>query len=122
MAYEPTNWSDGDIVTAEKLNKIEQGVTNAGAGSGGGMVVEINAVEDDMVMNHTWKEIYDAAPLMPIAICIELGTSYMLGHIVSVESSNGEYFVTVVIWNNGYVAKDFIADSEDGYPYTENSQ
>lgn len=23
MAYTPTNWQDGDIITAEKLNKIE---------------------------------------------------------------------------------------------------
>lgn len=23
MAYEPTNWKTGDVITAEKLNKIE---------------------------------------------------------------------------------------------------
>lgn len=26
MAYEPTTWSDGDLITADKLNKLEQGV------------------------------------------------------------------------------------------------
>lgn len=24
MAYTPTTWSDGDVITAEKLNKLEQ--------------------------------------------------------------------------------------------------
>lgn len=28
MSYNPTNWSDGDLVTSAKLNKIEQGITN----------------------------------------------------------------------------------------------
>lgn len=26
MSYEPTNWENGDIITAEKLNKIENGI------------------------------------------------------------------------------------------------
>ena len=29
MAYIPTNWVNGDIVTSEKLNKAEQGIKNA---------------------------------------------------------------------------------------------
>lgn len=30
MSYTPTEWSTGDVVTAEKLNKIEGGIENAG--------------------------------------------------------------------------------------------
>lgn len=26
MAYSPTKWADGDVITADKLNKLEQGV------------------------------------------------------------------------------------------------
>ena len=29
MSYTPTNWATGDTVTAEKLNKMEQGIENA---------------------------------------------------------------------------------------------
>lgn len=29
MSYTPTNWQTGDTVTAEKLNKMEQGIENA---------------------------------------------------------------------------------------------
>lgn len=28
MPYEPTNWQQGDDITVEKLNKIEQGVAD----------------------------------------------------------------------------------------------
>lgn len=35
MSYTPTNWQTGDTITAEKLNKMEQGI----AGAGGCLVV-----------------------------------------------------------------------------------
>lgn len=33
MSYEPTNWKSGDTVTSAKLNKMEQGIANAGGGN-----------------------------------------------------------------------------------------
>lgn len=35
MAYTPTTWNDGDLITAEKLNKLEQGVRNEQVGPQG---------------------------------------------------------------------------------------
>lgn len=35
MAYSPTNWNTGDLITAEKLNKLEQGVLNEQVGPQG---------------------------------------------------------------------------------------
>ena len=35
MAYTPTTWTDGDLITAEKLNKLEQGVQNEQVGPQG---------------------------------------------------------------------------------------
>ena len=35
MAYTPTQWNDGDLITAEKLNKLEQGVQNEQVGPKG---------------------------------------------------------------------------------------
>ena len=29
MAYAPTTWSDGDVITAEKMNKIRAGSTKS---------------------------------------------------------------------------------------------
>lgn len=35
MAYTPTTWNDGDLITAEKMNKLEQGVQNEQVGPQG---------------------------------------------------------------------------------------
>ena len=35
MAYEPTTWNKGDVITAEKMNKLEQGVANEQVGPQG---------------------------------------------------------------------------------------
>ena len=35
MAYTPTTWNNGDLITAEKLNKLEQGVQNEQVGPQG---------------------------------------------------------------------------------------
>lgn len=35
MAYEPTTWNNDDVITAEKLNKLEQGVKNEQVGAVG---------------------------------------------------------------------------------------
>ena len=35
MAYTPTAWTDGDLITAEKLNKLEAGVQNEQVGPQG---------------------------------------------------------------------------------------
>lgn len=32
MAYEPKNWECGDVVTADALNHIEQGIAESGGG------------------------------------------------------------------------------------------
>jgi len=47
MAYEPTNWKAGDIVTSAKLNKIEQGIAT------GGKIV-IADLNQDNTLNKTW--------------------------------------------------------------------
>lgn len=44
MSYEPTNWKTGDVVTSQKLNKLEQGV--AGANSGGSFAPDITDPQD----------------------------------------------------------------------------
>lgn len=44
MAYTPTNWKDGDIISAEKMNKLEQGV--AEGGGGGVLLVNVTKGSD----------------------------------------------------------------------------
>lgn len=40
MEYTKTNWQTGDVITAEKLNKLEQGVHDAQKGGGGTLYVD----------------------------------------------------------------------------------
>lgn len=41
MSYTPTTWTTGDTITATKLNKIEQGIADAGGGYD--LVIEYDA-------------------------------------------------------------------------------
>lgn len=36
MSYVKTTWANGDVITADKLNNIENGIESAGSGGGGG--------------------------------------------------------------------------------------
>ena len=58
MAYTPTTWTTGDTVTATKMNKIENGIANAG----GVLVCNTNWDGDveEYVLDKTAQEIYDA--------------------------------------------------------------
>lgn len=64
MSYVQTNWKNGDIITAEALNHIEQGVANAN----GALIITVETEEcpdsahgdTHMVADVTWQEVYDA--------------------------------------------------------------
>jgi len=47
MSYTPTTWATGDTITAQKMNKIEQGIMSAGGG------FAVIAVECDEGINST---------------------------------------------------------------------
>ena len=44
MAYEKTEWKSGDTITAEKLNKIEDGIEN----NSSGLIIEFNFDNSDV--------------------------------------------------------------------------
>lgn len=43
MAYTPTTWTTGDTITATAMNKIENGIADAGSGGGGVATVRLDA-------------------------------------------------------------------------------
>lgn len=53
MAYTPTTWTTGDTITASAMNKLENGVANAGSA----LIVQMNLDGD---LDKTYKEIWDA--------------------------------------------------------------
>ena len=58
MSYTPTQWSTGDTITASSMNKIEQGIANAG----GALICNssYDQISGKYVLDKTVQEIYDA--------------------------------------------------------------
>lgn len=54
MAYTPTTWTTGDDITASLLNKMENGIANAGSA----LIVNTSGSLD--TMDATYKEIWDS--------------------------------------------------------------
>lgn len=57
MSYTKQTWATGDTITAAKLNHMEDGIAGGGA-----LIVTVTTTEgtDDLVMDKTAQEIYDA--------------------------------------------------------------
>ena len=84
MSYTPTTWTTGDTITASAMNKIENGIADAG---GGGALICTVAYNDDlggMALDKTVQEIYNAliggTPVYAKYQYGVLGTDY-IGHV-----------------------------------------
>lgn len=108
--YTPTEWKKGDIVTSEKLNKLEQGVANA--------VLVANTIvtgEDPdltFTLDKTWQEIADA-DFCVIRSTEEISeeTSYVIFDCVARAGTESGTYTVAGMSGSGYAT-----DSPDGYP------
>ena len=104
MAYTPTTWHSGDLISSEKLNKMEQGI----AGSGGGVLV---VTATNGTLNKTWQEIHDAAPL----VWVENSGYYML--LTACAEEEGAYWCGFLDASDLMIkAVYYAAASASGYP------
>ena len=104
MSYEPTTWKSGDTVTSAKLNKMEQGIANAG---GGGVLI----VHDvDSTLDKTWQEIHDA--ILSVGAVVEVNNGGITLFTFAGTDGAGTYHVDTAIGDEYYT------DSTDGYPAT----
>lgn len=55
MAYTKNNWQTGDVITAEKLNHMEDGIANSG-----GLLVWIYGEGSNKVFDKTAREVFTA--------------------------------------------------------------
>lgn len=104
MAYEPTEWKSGDVVTSAKLNKLEQAV----AGLNGVLIVHATTEGDVTTLDKTWQEIHDAVVYV-ISDEVE-GLLLPTGTF----SEDGNYIVGAFTYGMNPLA--FRTDSADGYP------
>lgn len=114
MAYTKTNWTNGDLITASKLNKMEQGI--ADGASGGVMVITetYNPEAGTGTLSATWQEINDsiASDAVPFVKNVE-GDTVRLSLVDFVEIADNLYSVYVN-------ERQYKADTPSDYPvFTE---
>ena len=89
MSYEKTTWETGDIITAEKLNNIENGVESA---QGGAFYAQVEQVGEDTYgfANCEYADIVEAYNNGKVIIFVDL-VEYM-GSAVGVADDTGGFF------------------------------
>lgn len=106
MAYEPTNWKTGDVVTSAKLNKLENAVANGG----GILVVHDNISDNGRTLDKTWQELFDA--MSSGILCVIFGNyelTAMSSMITNLYKDQEEYSVDCG-------ESTYRVDSPNGYP------
>lgn len=112
MAYEPTNWKTGDVVTSAKLDKLEQAV------AGGVLVAHIARA----TLDRTWQEIYDAFLQNGLVVLYEgeEGADYSTQSselVLRVWYGEGKYYLSSIFLSPGGVDNHaYECDSPSGYP------
>lgn len=113
MSYIPTEWTKGDIVTSEKLNKIENGISGAY-----GLIVNAIGEESTVTLDATYEEIENAVNSGRYVAVKSVGSEdeglYFFDAVSALgfDSENNKYTIT---------ARDvYETDSKTGYPsYTD---
>lgn len=98
MAFEPKTWKCGDTIFAEELNRMEQGIVEAGQGSGGpsSFIVHGTISDGNITVTENVEDIVNA-----------------------IEAEQNVYMITVDSYNNqNYLYLDSYVDAEhnDGVP------
>ena len=115
MAYVKTVWQNKDVISSQRLNKIEDGIANMKN------VLLVNvSVEDDengttYTLNKTWKEIKDADYAIAYVTFTNEKIVLPLFHV---EQNQNIYLVEFFVTNssNEKRALIFETDNENGYP------
>ena len=113
MSYNPTNWSDGDLVTSAKLNKIEQGI----ADSGNVIVLEVNLSDEHPTIPMKFKDIVQCAQQNKLLfIKVTENNLIFYGQIVELNSYTKEI---VILFGSDPLG--FSAASDDDYPVMDTT-
>lgn len=120
MAYTPKTWQCDDVITADELNRMEQGIAEASQSGGGTEPLIVHETkraataeecEDGgfvYTLDHTWQEIHDA---------LAVGKNVVL---VDNNSSEATLIVSVMGGDIGYLVtargREWLASSANEYP------
>ena len=119
MSYEPTVWAAGDVVTATKMNKIEQGISE-NSGGNTGLVVNMEEEDGAYILSERFSTIAD---------CVESGGMVYVHGTKTIEESeidfytpvqtlldseSGIYMIEIYVYpSNNY---NFVAATREDYP------
>lgn len=120
MSYKKQNFKDGQVLTAEMLNKMEDGIANAG-GSGGGVLVVNFTLSEDMTSvtpDKNTEEITNAlnSGVAIYAVVDIMGSKLSLNHNISTADDvymfSGIMAVMGGVDINGYglIVVDYVGD------------
>lgn len=117
MSYEKNDWQNGDVITATKLNHMEDGIAD-------GSIVTATATFDmetqTATLDKTWQEMYDANACY-IKMGMEMPPDAYVAQWVFVDlvtydsSAEHPYLVQGHLQSSGDT-QIYEADSADGYP------
>ena len=123
MSYDKQNWQTGDVITANKLNHIEDGIANGG----GVVVVHVTEEDDVFTLDKTWNELQELLASGALVATVQEDSGFTTMQFLSeAHSFNGTYavaFVGAVItpeWAGQTAVSVFSCESADGYPYVED--
>lgn len=95
MSYTKQTWANGDVVTAAKLNHMEDGIEAGGSGGGGGALV---VTSTDGTCNKTAAEMFAAAQTG--LVIIHDTNSDIYNTVVSFQIDRG-YYSFVILSGSG---------------------
>ena len=117
MAYEKQTWKTGDVITEEKLNHMEDGISNVGGIFFVKSTYSITANQN--VLDKTWQEIKDAFSNGNVVV-INDGTEQLFVNKEPYGGSGLGYVVESATVGPNSVVATYIADAVDSYPMAQD--
>ena len=111
--YTPTVWRTGDVITAEKLNNIEEGIANAGGGESDFSTVEVTVINNtNIAISASMPAVLEAGAIEPTDPAMISGMMPLLPseHIITVALYKG---VTMVQIGDGTLNISVTGNIED---------
>lgn len=114
MSYTKHTWTDGELVTATKMNNIENGIEEASSGGG---VLMVNGTWNDNVctLDKTWQEICDGG-FCVVKFVDNFSNGKGYGPIVDVVQGHNVYYVDVIYYGDTLIVIRFSTSSASDYP------
>ena len=99
MSYEPHTWEIGDVITAERLNALEQAIANTSSYDAEVTLYHDNNSSHDWVgtiVSGTYSDLMaliddNIAPNMLVRVWNELGYEYTSSNVVAIYAVNNGY-------------------------------